>query len=523
VKNLDLPRCSGILLPLFSLPSRFGIGDLGPEAYRFVDFLKESGQRIWQILPLSPTTGRSDHSPYHGTSTFAFNPLLISPELFMEDGLLEKKEIMKAPPFPEARIDYSAVVRCKKALLTAACRRFRRMPVDEGYAQFCQAQSGWLDDYARFTAFKTHFRGAAWNRWPEGLRDRSPKAMSALALQLHDAIEHIKIVQYLFHRQWVRLRAHCRASGVEIFGDLPIYVLHDSADTWSRPNLFKLSKNSRPAAVSGVPPDYFSATGQLWGHPVFRWQSHRRTRYDWWVRRFARHFELFDLLRIDHFRGLVAYWEVPAGRRTAVGGRWVAAPAEDFLAELKQRLPRLPLIAEDLGFITADVRHLMKRHGFTGMRVLQFGFSGDPASNENAMINVPENCVVYTGTHDNNTSRGWFETEAMPAEKKRLAAVIGGSPGAAGVSWHLIRLAMLSRARLAIVAVQDLLTLDSGARINTPGRRRGNWRWRMTPAQSASLPAARLLDLTRVSGRTRVFLPCSYHLHRVGHKRQLKG
>jgi 4-alpha-glucanotransferase len=326
------------------------------------------------------------------------------------DGLLEKREIMKAQHFPDAHIDYAAVVRCKKTLLAAACRSFRRMPVDEDYAQFCQAHSGWLDDYARLTAFKTHFRGAAWNRWPEGLRDRNPKAMSTLATQLHDAIEHIKIVQYLFHRQWVRLRAHCRAKGVEIFGDLPIYVLHDSADTWSRPNLFKLTGDRRPAAVSGVPPDYFSATGQLWGHPVFRWQSHRRTRYDWWVRRFAHHLELFDLLRIDHFRGLVAYWEVPAGRRTAVGGRWVAAPAEDFFAELKRRLTRLPIIAEDLGLITADVRHLMKRHGVPGMRVLQFGFSGDPASNENAMINVPENCVVYTGTHDNNTARGWLTT-----------------------------------------------------------------------------------------------------------------
>ena len=502
MKNMDLPRCSGILLPLFSLPSRFGIGDLGPEAYRFVDFLKESGQRIWQILPLSPTTGRSDHSPYHGTSTFAFNPLLISPELLMEDGLLEKKEIMKVPPFPDARIDTSAVVRCKKTLLATACRRFRRMPAHDGYEQFCQAHSGWLDDYARFTAFKTHFRGATWNRWPEGLRDRSPKAMSALAIRLHDAIERIKTAQYLFHRQWVRLRAHCRANGIEIFGDLPIYVLHDSADTWSRPNLFKLSKDSRPAAVSGVPPDYFSATGQLWGHPVFRWPSHRRTRYDWWVRRFAHQLELFDLLRIDHFRGLVAYWEVPAGRRTAVGGRWVAAPAEDFFAELKRRLPRLRVVAEDLGHIMADVRDVMERHDVPGMRVLQFGFSGDPASNENAFIHIPENCVVYTGTHDNNTARGWFETEALPEEKKQMAAVMGGVSSAARRSSGLVRLAMLSRARIAVVPVQDLLGLDSQARINTPGRRRGNWRWRLTPAQSARLPAMRLLELTRASGRT---------------------
>jgi 4-alpha-glucanotransferase len=251
-----------------------------------------------------------------------------------------------------------------------------------------------------------------------------------------------------------------------------------------------------------VPPDYFSATGQLWGHPVFRWPSHRRTRYNWWVRRIAHHLELFDLLRIDHFRGLVAYWEIPAGRRTAVDGRWVAAPAEDFFAELRQRLPRLPLIAEDLGLITADVRRLMQRQGFPGMRVLQFGFGGDPASNENAMVHVPDHCVVYVGTHDNNTARGWFETEATAAEKKRLAAVIGGSPDPAGVAWHLIRLGMLSRARLAIVSVQDLLSLDSRSRINTPGRMEGNWRWRMTLAQFAALPRQRLRAMTEAFGRS---------------------
>lgn len=507
MKDFKLPRCSGILLPIFSLPSRFGIGDLGPEAYRFVDFLKESEQRVWQLLPLSPTTGRSGHSPYHSTSTFAFNPLLISPELLVEDGLLEEREIMQAPRWPAARIDYSAVVRCKKGFLAVACRRFHRTCADEDYAQFCQAHSGWLDDYARFTAFKTHFRGAAWNHWPPGIRLRRPKAVESLALRLHGVIEHIKTAQYLFHRQWVRLRSHCRANGVHVFGDLPIYVLHDSADTWGRPKLFKLTGDSRPAAVSGVPPDYFSATGQLWGHPVFRWVAHRRTRYGWWVRRIAHHLELFDLIRIDHFRGLVAYWEVPAGRRTAADGRWVAAPAEDFFAELKRRRPRLPLIAEDLGLITADVRHLMKRHGFTGMRVLQFGFSGDPASNENAFINIPENAVVYTGTHDNTTARGWFETEALPAERKRLAAVIGCRPAAASFSWHLIRLAMLSRARLAVIPAQDLLGLGSRARINTPGRVEGNWRWRMTPAQSASLPAARLLELACISGRTRDVRP----------------
>jgi 4-alpha-glucanotransferase len=501
LEDFDLPRCSGIWLPLFSLPSRFGIGDLGPAAYRFVDYLKEGGQRVWQLLPLSPTTGGSDHSPYHGTSTFAFNPLLISPELLVEDGLLDKKGIAKTPRFPEDRVDYPAVVRCKRAFLAAACRRFRRRPPEKDYAQFCRTQAGWLDDYARFTAFKAHFRGAAWHRWPSAIRHRRPRATQALALDLCERIERIKIVQYLFHRQWVRLRAHCRANGVELFGDLPIYVLHDSADTWSRPDLFKLAGDSRPAAVSGVPPDYFSATGQLWGHPVFRWPSHRRTRYDWWMRRFAHHLELFDLLRIDHFRGLVAYWEVPAGRRTAVDGRWVAAPAEDFFAELRQRLPRLPLIAEDLGLITADVRRLMQRQGFTGMRVLQFGFGGDPASNENAMIHVPENCVVYTGTHDNNTARGWFETEATPAEKKRLAAVGGGSPGAAGVAWLLIRLAMLSRAHMAIASVPDLLALDARARINTPGRMQGNWRWRMTPAQFAALPRRRLRALSGAVGR----------------------
>jgi 4-alpha-glucanotransferase len=501
LKNLDLPRCNGIWLPLFSLPSRFGIGDLGPAAYRFVDFLKKSGQRVWQLLPLTPTTARSDHSPYHGTSTFAFNPLLISPELLVEEMLLEKREITMSFRFPEANIDYAVVGRCKRAFLATACRRFQRVPAAEGYPSFCQAQAGWLDDYARFTAFKAYFRGAPWNRWPAAIRHRRSEATTALARHLRDRIERIKIVQYLFHRQLIRLRNYCRANGVVLFGDLPIYVRHDSADTWSRPKLFKLTEDGRPAAVSGVPPDYFSTTGQLWGHPVFRWSNHRRTRYDWWVRRFTHHLDLFDLLRIDHFRGLVAYWEVPAGRRTAAAGRWVAAPAEDFFAELAQRLPRLALIAEDLGWITDDVRRLMQRHGLTGMRVLQFGFSGDPASNANAPMHVPENCVVYSGTHDNNTVRGWFATEATPLEKMGLAAVIGGWPDPAGVARQLIRLTMGSRARLAMVSVPDLLALDRRARINTPGRMKGNWRWRMTPAQFASLPVQPLRTMTEALGR----------------------
>jgi 4-alpha-glucanotransferase len=495
-----LPRASGVLLPIPCLPSRFGIGDLGPNAYRFADYLHSAGQRVWQILPLNPTTHTYRHSPYHGASTFACNPLLISPELLAAEGFLDRDEL-PPPEFPESRIDYAAAAQVKQGLLDRACARFRQRLPREDYTRFCAENAAWLEDYVLFTALIARYTDEAWNRWPPEIQQRQPAALARLRAELHDVLEDLKIVQYFFDRQWIELRTHCRKKGVRIFGDLPIYVPFHSADVWAHPQLFKLDDTGSPVAVSGVPPDYFSTDGQLWGHPVYRWDVHRDTRYEWWVLRFARNLALFDYVRIDHFRGLVAYWEVPAHEPTAAGGKWVQTPAEDFFSELRHRFVCLPVIAEDLGVITADVRETMQRFGFPGMRVLLFGFSEDPATNVNALHHIPDNGVVFTGTHDNNTVKGWFETEASAAEKRRLKLTLGREPAADTLHWDMIRLAMMSPARMCIIPVQDLLGLGPEARINTPGRWEGNWLWRMSPGQFDALPQQQLLELTEVFGR----------------------
>jgi 4-alpha-glucanotransferase len=376
----------------------------------------------------------------------------------------------------------------------------QRLPIED-YTRFCAKAIEWLDDYALFAALSAHYSGAAWNRWPLEIQQRRPEVLTRLRAEFEGVLENIKIIQYFFYRQWNRLRRYLGERGIRVFGDLPIYVPFHSADVWVHPHLFRLDETGTPLAVSGVPPDYFSRHGQLWGHPVYRWDIHRETRYQWWIRRFARILSLFDYVRIDHFRGLVAYWEVPAGEPTAAGGRWVQAPVEDFFKELRQHVACLPLIAEDLGVITADVSETMRRQGFPGMRVLMFGFANEPAGNVNAIHNIPENCVVFTGTHDNNTVRGWFENEASSFEKRRLGVILGREPAIDELPWEMIRIAMMSPARMCIVPVQDLLGLGSEARINCPGRYQGNWLWRMSPGQFAALPRTRLRELTEALGR----------------------
>ncbi|MGE5257722.1 MAG: 4-alpha-glucanotransferase, partial [Hyphomicrobiales bacterium] len=422
-----------------------------------------------------------------------FNPLLISPEVLAAEDLLDRPDLQLRSRMPEHRVDYRKAAAYKQRLLEKACRRFRQHLPDSGYERFCAENACWLDDYALFTALSARHGNGTWDRWPAQI--------GRLRKDLQDPIVKLKIEQYLFCRQWRKLRSYCREKRIHLFGDLPIYVPFHSADVWSHRRLFKLDRFHRPLAVSGVPPDYFSTDGQLWGHPVYSWENHRRTRYDWWVRRIAHQTTVFDAVRIDHFRGLVAYWEVKAGSPTAKNGRWVQVPSEDFFSELQRRFVSLPLVAEDLGHITADVRETMRRYGFPGMRVLMFGFSGDPAENPNAVHNIPEHCVVYAGTHDNNTVRGWFETEASHAEKRRLMLVAGRRVIGREAPGELIRLAMLSPARWAIVSVQDLLALGAAGRLNTPGKSRGNWRWRLTARQLDSLPAEPLLELTTAFGR----------------------
>jgi 4-alpha-glucanotransferase len=495
-----LPRASGIILPIPCLPSRFGIGDLGPTAYRFVDGLHSAGQHVWQILPVNPTTPTYQHSPYHATSAFAFNPLLISPELLAADGLLGTGDL-QPPALPEDRIDYATVAGFKQRLLEGACRRFKQRLPDERYTRFCAQNAAWLDDYALFTGLSARYPDTAWNRWPPELFRRQPETLAGLQSDPGGLLEDLKIGQYFFHRQWLALKAHCQARRIRVLGDLPIYVPFHSTDVWAHPQLFKLDDAGNPLAVSGVPPDYFSAHGQYWGHPVYRWEAHRQARYEWWIRRLAHNLELCDHVRIDHFRGLVAYWEIPAAESTAVNGQWVATPSEDFFDELRRRFVCLPLIAEDLGHITADVRETMQRHGFPGMRVLMFGFAGEPGANENAVFNVTENCVVFTGTHDNNTARGWYQNEASALEKQRLAIALGRAPTPVELPWDLVRLAMMSPARWCILPVQDLLGLGPEARINSPGRWEENWLWRMTSEQFAALPLKRLQEMTEAFGR----------------------
>jgi 4-alpha-glucanotransferase len=494
-------RSSGLLLPIFSLPSPFGIGDFGPGARRFVDLLEAAGQRVWQVLPLNPTEAGYGHSPYHSISCFALNPLLISPELLAEEGWVERAALKPGAGGSGERVDYERAAAFKRALLAEACRRFRRSLPDAGYERFCVENHDWLDDYALFSTLSARYASLPWNRWPAEARDARAADLRRLRRQLQDLVEERKVEQYLLFGQWQALKRYSRERSVLVFGDIPIYVPHHSADVWAHRRLFKLDRRHRPRAVSGVPPDYFSADGQLWGHPVYDWGAHRRTRFAWWLARTAHQLQVFDALRIDHFRGLVAYWEVAAGARTARRGRWVGVPTDDFFSALQRRFAALPLVAEDLGLITADVRETMRRYGFPGMRVLMFGFSGDSGENPNAPHNIPAACVVYTGTHDNNTARGWFDTEASAVEKHRLSLVVGRRATAREVAWELIRLALLSPARWAVTPVQDLLGLGGAARMNTPGRARGNWLWRLTARRLEALPVARLRELTTLFGR----------------------
>lgn len=492
-----LPRCSGILLPIFCLPSRYGIGDFGPAAARFVDWMQAAGQRVWQILPLNPTGPAYHHSPYHSSSAFALSPLLVSPERLIEEGLLDRAD---PPPLRADAVDYEAVTRYKQPLLREASRRFMHRMPHEAYAAFCRDNAAWLEDYALFTALKGRQPEGAWDGWPIELQQRRPEALQRFAQEAAEELELLKIEQFLLQRQLTELKRLCRSKGVLLLGDMPIYVPFDSADVWAYPHLFRLDGANRPEAVSGVPPDYFSAEGQRWGHPVYRWEAHSQSRYEWWVRRFSRNLDLFDYLRIDHFRGLVAYWEIPAAAPNAMTGRWVETPVHDFFRELRLRLAALPLVAEDLGIITAEVRETMRRHGLPGMRVLMFGFAGDPTLNDNSFHNIPEQSVVFTGTHDNNTVRGWFEGEATPEEKRRLALTIGPAPES-DIHWALVRLAMMSPARMCVTPVQDLLGLGPDGRINTPARWEGNWMWRMTPEQFAELPGPRLREMAETFAR----------------------
>jgi 4-alpha-glucanotransferase len=494
-------RTSGVLFHLTSLPSSFGIGDFGPEAYAFVDFLSEAKQSFWQILPLNPTDPAYDNSPYHSISAFAVNSLLISPELLRQENLLRREDLEDGPAFPEERVDYLGAIRIKKRLFQTAFENFKKKKQRREFEEFCSQNGSWLEDFSLFVALKERFRGQVWSDWPAEFRDRRPEVLEELRRDLGEKIEREKFLQFISHRQWLSLKDYCHGKRVHIIGDIPIYVDFDSADAWSSPSLFKLDEQKRPFAVAGVPPDYFSDTGQLWGNPLYRWDVLRERGYDWWVQRMAKTLSLYDVVRIDHFRGLVGYWEVPARETTAVNGRWVEAPAEDFFHQLERSFLSLPIIAEDLGTITPEVREVMHRFGLPGMKVLLFAFGEDNPLHPYLPHNFEKNYVVYTGTHDNNTVRGWFEREAGEEQKRRLFRYLGREVPAGEVHWELIRLAMSSVADTVIVPLQDILGLGEKSRMNRPSTSEGNWRWRLRPPEKTSLPVLRLAELTEIYGR----------------------
>ncbi len=498
-------RGSGLLLHITSLPSQFGIGDLGPWAYTFADFLAGTGFDVWQILPLNPTEVVHDNSPYHSYSAFAGNTFLISPELMVKDGLLSEQDLKPIPDFSQDEADYQAVTDYKKKLFDIAYQNFKAKQGEQEnyqyeYQKFCEEHSNWLDDFALFAALKDYYK-KTWNQWPEDVRDRDKKALESAREQLKEEVNREKFLQYVFFSQWFSLKCYCNQKDIHILGDLPIYVTYDSSDVWAHQDIFKLDENKLPVFGAGVPPDYFSKTGQLWGNPVYKWDTLKKRDYDWWLQRIGHNLKLFDYVRIDHFRGFIAYWEVPAGEKTAVNGKWVEAPAEDFFHKLAKKFPFLPIVAEDLGTITSDVREIISRYEFPGMKVLLFAFGEDNPRNPYLPHNHHRNYIVYTGTHDNNTVRGWFDYEAHEKDIERLSTYLGKDVQREEVHWDLMRLALMSVANTAIIPVQDILGLGEETRMNRPAGGTGNWKWRLTPQQFEQIPGDELNHMLWLYGR----------------------
>ena len=494
-------RGSGILLHISSLFSPYGIGDLGPSAYRFVDFLSNAQQSYWQVLPLNPTSTKYDNSPYHSTSAFAFNTNLISPDCMVIDGFLKKTDVAAIPHFPCGAVGFNTVIQFKKRIFSLAYDRFKEKTGIPGFDEFCRNNAGWLDDFALFTSLDQNYKCSSWNSWPEEIQHREPAALDAMRLSLKKMVDQEKFLQFIFFKQWQALKIYAGKKGISLIGDIPIYVNYHSADVWTHPALFQLDKRLRPLVVAGVPPDYFSKTGQLWKNPLYCWEEHEKEGFLWWIDRVEHNLRLFDYTRIDHFRGLVAYWEVAAGEKNAINGRWVAAPGEKLLTVMKKRFASLPLIAEDLGIITPDVSELIDKFSLPCMRVLVFAFTDDPSTSPHAPHNLKRNCILYTGTHDNATTRGWLESDASPEEKKRLFSYMGREIPPEQLPAEFIRLAMMSVADTTIFPLQDILGLGGTSRMNIPGTDKGNWQWQMEKDQITLSTSRNLAEMTRIFGR----------------------
>ncbi len=493
-------RSCGVLLHPTCLPGPFGIGDLGPAAHRYLDWLRGAGVGWWQVLALNPVG--PGWSSYAATSSFAGTPLLVSPELLVEDGLLARRDLADLPEFAPYQVEYERVAPYKQALLERAFQRFANDPpagIEGAFGAFREACAAWLPDCAAFVALRRAHRGASWTEWPQGLALRRPGPLKAWLDRHTREVQFEEFCQFLFDAQWRRLREHARSLGIRILGDVPIYVAHDSAEVWASRNLFRLDGRGRPLAMAGVPPDYFSETGQLWGNPLYDWEALEATGFAWWVARLRVALGLVDALRIDHFRGFAAYWEVPAGQKTAVVGRWVPGPGRKLFEALRASLGELPLVAEDLGVITEDVTALREALDLPGMAVLQFAFSPSPRS-QFLPYSHRRNQVVYTGTHDNNTTLGWYLSDASEAERDFARRYIGTDGH--DIHWDFIRLALSSVADLAIVPHQDIAGLGGDCRMNTPATAEGNWRFRITEWMLSDALRGRLAELVRLYGRS---------------------
>ena len=498
MKKLSKRRLSGILMHPTSLPGIYGIGDLGPESYAFVDYLKKSGQHLWQTLPLGPTG--QFNCPYQCFSSFAGQPLLISPDKLKEMHLLTWEDLENVPAFPADKVDYARVTEYKSKLFKKAYEAFCRLPENDSFVaqfnDFCQEKE-WLDDYAMFMAIKASKGGIYWLEWEKKYRKPTKSQKAVIARELEDAIRYEKFLQWLFFRQWAELKAYANENEVWLIGDIPIFVSPDSADVWAEPAMFKLDKDGFPKVVAGVPPDYFSKTGQLWGNPIYDWKYHKKTGFSWWMRRIKAQLTLSDIVRIDHFRGLESYWEVPAGAETAMEGKWVPGPGDDFFEAVRDNFGEdLPLIAEDLGIITDDVRALRDRYDLPGMKILQFAFEDEDSAY--LPYNQPANCVCYTGTHDNDTSVGWYQKASEKARDKVRRYM---NTDASSVHWDFIRTCLGSPARIAIIPIQDVFGQGSECRMNVPGVADGNWAYRAGKELFTDWSAEYLFSLTRLFGR----------------------
>jgi 4-alpha-glucanotransferase len=496
---MQFERAAGILLHPTSLPGRYGVGDLGVQAYQFVDWLAAAGARLWQILPLGPT-GYGD-SPYQCFSAFAGNPLLISPDYLARQNLLAQWDLDAVPAFPADYVDYGPVIGAKMALLRQAFENFKAQGENGHFSAFCAAEQDWLDDYALFMACKAAHGGASWVEWDPAIARHEPAAVAEWRAKLADDVLFQQFMQWAFFNQWGDLKAYANGKDIKIIGDAPIFVAHDSADVWGNRELFLLDGSGNPIDIAGVPPDYFSATGQRWGNPLYRWDVMQQQDFAWWRKRITGTLRTVDIVRLDHFRGFAGYWAVPGHEETAINGEWRRAPGVALFATLKQQLGELPLIAEDLGVITPDVELLRDTFEFPGMRILQFAFTSRASKSAFLPHNYVANTVAYSGSHDNDTTRGWYNS-ASPDEQHRARHYLNTDADA--IVWSMIRALYASVADTVVIPMQDALDLGSEARMNKPGQLGGNWSWRIAPEQLSASLAAALADLADTYGRTAV-------------------